>query len=71
MSRAHERRLQRFLQKQKLLFVRVGARFSEDRVISTATEVDGATRSNREYNALIRDIVACVLGSVPKQKGPR
>lgn len=71
MSRNHERRLQRFLEKRKLLFVRVGARFTEDRVISTCSEVNGATRSNREYNTLIRDIVACVLGSAPKQKGPR
>ena len=68
VSRKHERRLQRFLQKQKLLFVRVGARFTEDHVISTLTEVDGATRSNREYSALIRDIVACVLGDPPSKE---
>lgn len=60
-TRKHERRLQRFLQKHRLLFVRVGGRASEDRVIATFSETNGGTRSNREYNTLIRNIVACVL----------
>jgi hypothetical protein len=61
LSRKHERRLQRFLQKHKLLFIRVGSHAHEDRVIATSTETKGITRSNPEYNALLRDIVACVL----------
>jgi hypothetical protein len=58
------------LQKQKLLFIRVGAFAHDDRVISTCIEVDGAMRSSREYNTLIRDIVACVLGETPRRKVP-
>ena len=61
MTRKHERRLQRFLRRNQLLFVRVGGRASEDRVIATFSEASGGTRSNREYNTLIRAIVTCVL----------
>lgn len=62
-TRKEEQRLRRFLYKHKLLFVRVGARVSDDRVVETHTETNGATRSNREYNTLLRDIVMCILES--------
>jgi len=61
MARKHERRLKKLLHKRKLLFVHIGARHAEDRIISTFSESNGATTSNRKYNKLIRDIVACVL----------
>ena len=62
MARKHERRLKRFLQARKLLFVSVGATHAEDRIIDTATIANGATVANREYNDLLRDIVACIVG---------
>jgi hypothetical protein len=64
MTRAAQRRLAKFFYQRKLLFVEVSTdlRVAGDRVISTHAERDGATIASREYNQLLRDIIACVNG---------
>lgn len=58
-ERAAVERLRRLLQSRRLLFLEVGEPYRgvPDRVISTMDERNGATVSNREYNALLRAIV--------------
>lgn len=62
MSDAASKRLARFLQRRRLLFVEVGPSVGHDRAISTHDERDGATVANREYTALLRKIVRVVRG---------
>lgn len=60
---ADAKRIERFLQRRRLLFVELGARASDDRAISTHNENrDGATISNPEYTALLRDLARVARG---------
>lgn len=61
-ERAKIDRLRRLLSRRRLLFVQVGGRVADDRVISTRIDVRvqdgyGGTKTNPEYNKLLRDIV--------------
>lgn len=55
-----ERRMRRFLQRERLMFVRVGEYPANDKVISMFVERNGATVANREFNALVRKLVEIV-----------
>ena len=60
-----EYRLHHFLLKNKLMFMYVGGRYTEDRFISMFDDQpDGSTLINEEYDGLLRAIVACVLSPI-------
>lgn len=56
-ERAKIERLRSFMQRRKLLFVKVGAYAHEDRVIETTIEKDGIMRRSPEYSLLLKQIV--------------
>jgi hypothetical protein len=64
-ERAKIERLRRMLRRRCLLFVQVGDRVAQDRVIDTMIDTRvqdryGGTKTNPEYNKLLRDIVRLV-----------
>lgn len=64
-ERAKIGRLRRLLQRRRLLFVQVGGRVGQDRVIDTMVDVRvadgyGGTKHNPEYTQLLRDIVRLI-----------
>jgi len=64
-ERAKIERLRRMLHRRRLLFVQVGGRVAQDRVIDTMIDTHvqdnyGGTKTNPEYNKLLRDIVRLV-----------
>lgn len=61
-ERAKIERLRRMLQRRRLLFVEVGARVGQDRVIDTMIDLYvqdeySGTKHNPKYTQLLRDIV--------------
>lgn len=61
--RRFQRRLDRYLYSNQLLLVKVAGYASQDRCISSTVELlSGATVGNPEYNAILRDLVKCVIG---------
>lgn len=62
-TRNAERRLSRLLQSERILLVRVAAHARNDRGIPQyVTNSEGATVGNREFHALIRQIVVAARG---------
>jgi hypothetical protein len=64
-ERAKIERLRRMLNRRRLLFVQVGGRVGQDRVIDTMIDLRvqddyGGTKTNPEYNKLLRDIVRLI-----------
>lgn len=64
-ERAKIERLRRLLRRRRLLFVQVGGRIAQDRVIDTMIDTRvqdgyGGTKTNPEYNKLLRDIVRLI-----------
>lgn len=64
-ERAKIERLRRMFNRRRLLFVQVGGRVGQDRVIDTMIDLRvrddyGGTKTNPEYNQLLRDIVRLI-----------
>ena len=64
-ERAKIERVRRMLRRRRLLFVQVGGCVGQDRVIDTMIDTIvgdgyGGTKTNPEYNKLLRDIVRLV-----------
>lgn len=69
-ERAKIERLRRMLRRRRLLFVQVGGRVGQDRVINTMVDTYvqndyGGTKHSPEYTQLLRDIVR-LLARNPK-----
>lgn len=57
-SKVQRAKVKRFLQRKRLLFIKVGNTPGDDQVILTRLEKSGATVENPEYAQLIRELVA-------------